>query len=130
MATMTVNTPHGNEQRSMSYVLRGFRAELANVVGDCMQHAVSEGSRVRLFGSYRTESRVTQNLDRGEALGAGLKRPDAPFTRQVESRPRAAASLGRKIARSILTAILTLAALAGTVALQAAIHVYVLRLTG
>jgi hypothetical protein len=130
MATMTVNTPHGNEQRSISHVLRGFRAELANFVRDSMQHAVSEGSRARLFGRYRAESFVARSSDDGEALRAGSKRPDARLTRQPAPWPRATISRGRKIARSILTAILMLAALAGTVALQAAIHVYVLRLTG
>ena len=129
MATMTVNTPRGNEQRSISHVLRGFRAELANFIKDSMQHAVSEGSHARMFGGYRAESFVARNSN-GEALGAGLKRPGAPFTSHVEPQPRTATGLGRKIARSILTAILTLAALAGTVALQAGIHVYVLRLTG
>jgi len=88
----------------------------------------SDGSRARMFGGYQAENIVARNCD-GEALGAGLKPAVAPLTRHVEP-PRAATSIVRKTARSILTASFTLAALAGAVALQAAVHVYVLRLTG
>lgn len=127
MATMTLSTHSKPPTHRGS---RGLRAGVDAFVGDSMQHAVAEGSRVRLFGVLQSDRAAARNKDDGESLGEGLKPLGAPFARHVEPLPRVTPGLGRKIARFILTASLTLVVLAGIVALQAVIHVYVWHLAG
>ena len=127
MATMTLRT---HQKQSTNRGSRGLRAGIDAFVRDSMQHAVAEGSRARVFGVPHSDRAVAPNADGGESDGEGSKPLGAPFAGHVELLPRTAPGLGRKIARFILTASLALVVLAGTVALQAAIHVYVWHLAG
>ena len=119
MAT-TVRTTRESEQRSTIRALRRFRAKAQAFFSDCMQPAVAEGSRVKMFGFPKATRVAAQSKGGSESSRAGF----------MPSRGPSAASLGRKIARGALTASLILAAFAATVTLQAAIHVYVLRVAG
>jgi hypothetical protein len=127
MATMTLRT---HQKQSTNRDSRGVRARIDAFVRDSVLHAVAEGSRARVFGLPHSDRAVAPNTDGGESHGEGSTPLSVPFARHVEPLPRAALGLGRKIARFILTASLTLVVLAGTVALQAAIHVYVWHLAG
>lgn len=121
MATMTFT--HGKQPTN--HDSRGVRARIDAFFRDSMRYAVAEGSRVRVFGFHQSDRAVARNTNDAGSLGKGSNALGMSFARRVEPSPRAAPGLGRKIARFMLTASLTLVVLAGTVALQAAIHVYV-----
>jgi hypothetical protein len=127
MATLTLRT---HQKQSTNRDTRGLRAKIDAFARDSMQHAVAEGSRARVFGVPQSDCAVAPNTDGGGSLGEGSKPLRVSFARHVERLPRTARGLGRRIARFILTAGLILIVLAGTVALQAAIHVYVWHLAG
>jgi hypothetical protein len=94
------------------------------------KQSTNRDTRARVFGVPQSDCAVAPNTDGGGSLGEGSKPLRVSFARHVERLPRTARGLGRRIARFILTAGLTLIVLAGTVALQAAIHVYVWHLAG
>lgn len=129
MALITVDTPRASERHAIRAKLRDLHASIDSTIRDCMKHAASEGSRARLFGCNQSARMTARDTDRRAESAQSMPGVVPPKVQVAPLSDNTSTGAG-KIIRRALTAALMLLALAGTVALQAAIHVYVLRLTG